>query len=59
VDLTDKDVQGGEQLNLGAALNYYARPDLRFQFNLLHFRTDTIAGDDAGWILQGRLQYNR
>jgi phosphate-selective porin OprO/OprP len=59
VDLTDKDVQGGEQLNLGAALNYYVRPDLRFQFNLLHFRTDTIAGDDTGWILQGRLQYNR
>jgi phosphate-selective porin OprO/OprP len=59
VDLTDKDVRGGEQLNLGAALNYYVRPDLRFQFNLLHFRTDTIAGDDTGWILQGRLQYNR
>ena len=59
VDLTDKDVLGGEQVNLGAALNYYVRPDLRFQFNLLYFRTDTIAGNDAGWILQGRLQYNR
>jgi phosphate-selective porin OprO/OprP len=59
VDLTDKDVRGGEQVNLGAALNYYVRPDLRLQFNLLHFRTDTVAGDDAGWILQGRLQYNR
>ena len=59
VDLTDKDVRGGQQVNLGAALNYYVRPDLRFQFNLLHFRTDTIAGDDTGWILQGRLQYNR
>lgn len=59
VDLNDKDVRGGEQVNLGAALNYYRRPDLRFQLNLLHFRTDAVAGDKKGWILQGRLQYNR
>ena len=59
VDLTDKDVRGGEQVNLGAALNYYIRPDLRFQLNLLNFRTDAVASDDTGWILQGRLQYNR
>jgi phosphate-selective porin OprO/OprP len=59
VDLTDRDVRGGEQVNLGAALNYYIRPDLRLQVNLLHFRTDSVAGDDAGWVMQGRLQYNR
>jgi phosphate-selective porin OprO/OprP len=59
VDLSDKDVRGGEQVNLGAALNYYIRPDLRFQLNLLRFRTDAVAGDEAGWIMQGRLQYNR
>ena len=51
VDLNDRDVRGGEQLNVGAALNYYRRPDLRFMVNLLRFRTDSVAGDDRGWIL--------
>ena len=46
-------------MNLGAALNYYFLPGLRFQLNLLHFRTDGAAGKDAGWIMQGRIQYNR
>ena len=59
VNLTDRDVQGGEQVNLGAALNYYFLPGLRFQLNLLHFRTDGTAGKDAGWIMQSRIQYNR
>jgi len=59
VDLNDRDVRGGEQLNVGAALNYYRRPDLRFMVNLLRFRTDSVAGDDRGWILQARVQFNR
>jgi len=59
LDLNDRDVRGGEQVNVGAALNYYRRPDLRFQLNLLHFRTDSVAGDDQGWIVQARVQFNR
>ncbi len=59
VDLNDRDVRGGEQVNFGAALNYYRRPDLRFMLNLLRFRTDSVAGDDRGWILQARVQFNR
>ncbi len=51
VDLNDRDVRGGEQLNYGAALNNYRRPDLRFMINLLRFRTDSVGGDDRGWIL--------
>jgi phosphate-selective porin OprO/OprP len=59
LDLNDRDVRGGEQVNIGAALNYYRRPDLRFQLNLLHFRTDAVAGNDRGWILQAKMQFNR
>jgi phosphate-selective porin OprO/OprP len=58
VDLNDRDIHGGEQMNFGAALNYYRRPNLRFMLNLLRFRTDSVAGDDRGWILQGRVQFN-
>ena len=58
VDLNDRDVLGGEQWNFGAALNYYRRPDLRFMFNLLRFKTDSAAGGDRGWILQTRVQFN-
>jgi phosphate-selective porin OprO/OprP len=59
VDLNDREVLGGEQVNVGAALNYYRRPDLRFMVNLLRFRTDSVAGDDRGWVLQARVQFNR
>jgi len=59
VDLNDRDVRGGEQVNFGVALNYYQRPDLRFMFNLLRFKTDSVADDDRGWILQTRVQFNR
>jgi phosphate-selective porin OprO/OprP len=59
LDLNDRDVRGGEQVNVGAALNYYRRPDLRFQFNVLYFRTDSVAGDDQGWIVQAKVQFNR
>jgi len=59
VDLNDKDVRGGEQVNVGAALNYYWRPNLRLQLNLLRYRTDAIAGDKQGWIVQAKVQFNR
>jgi phosphate-selective porin len=59
VDLTSKNVQGGEQWNAGAAINYYRRENLRFMFNLLRYRTDHVVGDQDGWIFQARVQYNR
>jgi phosphate-selective porin OprO/OprP len=59
VDLNSRDVLGGEQVNVGVALNYYRRSNLRFMLNLLRYRTDAIAGDDRGWILQTRVQYHR
>ena len=59
VDLTERDVRGGEQVNIGAALNFYPRPNFRLQANLLHFNTDSVAGDDKGWIVQAKLQFNR
>jgi phosphate-selective porin len=59
VDLSDRAVRGGGQVNVGAALNYYPRPGLRLQFNLLRFRTDSVAGDDRGWIAQAKIQFNR
>ena len=59
VDLTERDVRGGQQVNAGAALNYYPRPDLRLQANLLRYRTDSVAGDEQGWIVQAKLQFNR
>lgn len=58
VDLNDRDIRGGEQVNLGLALNYYFRHRLRIQSNLLHVRTDEIAGDERAWILQARAQFN-
>jgi phosphate-selective porin OprO/OprP len=56
LDLNDGDVEGGEERNLGLALNYYPRPDLRGQLNLIHVNSDRPASD--GWLLQGRLQFN-
>ena len=58
VDLNDTNVRGGEQFNLGFAVNYYLRHNLRIQSNLLHARTDEVAGDVRSWILQARLQFN-
>jgi phosphate-selective porin len=58
VDLTDRDVRGGEQVNYGAALNYYFRQNLRVMVNLLRYETDAVAGDHKGWILQTRIQFN-
>ena len=56
VDLNDGDVPGGEQLNAGLALNYYPRPDLRGQLNLIH--VDSDQPDSDGLLFQARLQFN-
>ena len=58
IDLDDRDVQGGEQLNLGLALNYYPRQNLRFQTNLIRVRTKNVEQHDRSWILQLRAQFN-
>jgi phosphate-selective porin OprO/OprP len=55
-NLNDKDVRGGEERNIGLALNYYPRPNLRGMFNLIYVSSDTKGGD--GWLGQARLQYH-
>ena len=52
VDLNDEEIDGGEQFNLGLAVNYYLRQ------NLLHVKTDEVAGNESSWILQVRAQFN-
>ena len=58
VDLNDNDVQGGKQRNLGLAVNRYFSRRLRLQGNLLHAKTDKVAGNISSWIVQGRVQFN-
>ena len=56
LDLNDGDVEGGEERNLGLALNCYPRPNLRGQFNLIQVNSDRPGSD--GWLFQARLQFN-
>jgi phosphate-selective porin OprO/OprP len=58
VDLNNGEINGGEQLNLGLALNYYPLQNLRIQSNLLRVRTDEVAGKERSWIFQARIQFN-
>jgi phosphate-selective porin OprO/OprP len=58
VDLDDRDIRGGEQVNLGLAVNYYASQSLRFQTNLLRLRTKGVSDHDRSWLLQARVQFN-
>jgi phosphate-selective porin OprO/OprP len=58
VDLNDKEIQGGEQFNLGLALNYYLKQNFRIQSNLLHIDSESTAGNENSWIIQARIQYN-
>lgn len=56
LDLNDGDIQGGEQRNAGLAFNYYPRPDIRGQLNLIYVDTDQPESD--GVLFQARLQFN-
>ncbi len=56
VDLNDGDVRGGEQKNLGVALNWYPRGNLRALFNLIYYDAERDAGDEDGLIAQARVQ---
>jgi phosphate-selective porin OprO/OprP len=58
VDLDDKDVRGGIQKNAGVAINWYARRNIRVQFNLIYYDVKRDAGDENGWIAQTRFQWN-
>jgi phosphate-selective porin OprO/OprP len=37
LDLTDRDIRGGEQWDVTAGLNWYLFPNLRFMLNYVHF----------------------
>ena len=56
VDLNDGDVQGGEERNLGLALNYYPAPRARGQLNLIQVNSAPVGGD--GLLFQARIQLN-
>ena len=58
VDLNDEDVRGGEQKNLGAALNWYPRGNIRAMFNVIYYKAERDEGDEKGWIAQTRVQMN-
>jgi phosphate-selective porin OprO/OprP len=58
VDLNDKEIQGGEQLNMGFALNYYLKQNFRIQSNLLYIDSESSEGNENSWIVQARIQYN-
>jgi phosphate-selective porin OprO/OprP len=58
IDLNDKDIRGGEQKNLGLALNYYTRRKFRAMFNVIYYDAERDQGDEAGWIAQTRIQFN-
>jgi phosphate-selective porin OprO/OprP len=58
IDLNDKDIRGGEQKNLGLALNYYTRRKFRAMFNVIYYDAERDHGDEAGWIAQTRIQFN-
>ena len=56
VDLNDDDVEGGEELNTGLALNAYPHPGWRGQVNLIY--VDSDRPDSDGLLFQARLQWN-
>jgi len=58
VDLNDQDIRGGEQKNLGLALNFYPRRNFRAMFNVIYYDAERDRGDEEGWIAQTRVQFN-
>jgi len=58
VDLNDRDVRGGIQKNLGLALNFYPRRNVRAMFNVIYYDAERDHGDEEGWIAQTRVQFN-
>ena len=58
INLTDRDVLGGEEDNITLSLSYYATSHLRFSGNLIGVDTDAVAGDDDPNIFVVRMQYD-
>ena len=58
VDLNDQDIRGGEQKNLGLALNFYPHRNFRAMFNVIYYVAKRDSGDEEGWIAQTRVQLN-
>lgn len=58
IDLTDKDVKGGEQQNFTAGLNWYLNPNTRLMFNYVYANLEKRADvkDDDVNVLQARFQ---
>jgi phosphate-selective porin OprO/OprP len=58
VDLTDKDVEGGEQQNFTAGLNWHLNPNTRLMFNYVYADLEDRADvkDDDINIFQARFQ---
>ncbi len=56
LDLTDKDILGGEGEAVTLGINYYATSHLRFTANYVIADTDEVAGDDDPSALQIRMQ---
>ncbi len=58
VDLNDQDIRGGEQKNLGLALNFYPHRIFRAMFNVIYYVARRENGGEDGWIAQTRVQLN-
>lgn len=58
LDLDDAGITGGEETNTTLALNYYARPNLRFQLNLTDVQSTRAGIDDDPGIVQMRVGYD-
>ena len=57
IDLNDLNVLGGAEKNTTLALNWYGPGNqLRIQSNLIHVKTDAIAGNENPLIIQVRAQ---
>jgi phosphate-selective porin OprO/OprP len=58
LDLTDKDIEGGEQQNVTAGLNWYLNPSTRFMFNYVYADLEDRADvrDDDINVFQTRFQ---
>ena len=58
VDLTEEDVNGGEQYNITGGLNWHLNPNTRIMFNYIYADLEDRAGvdDDDINIFQARFQ---
>jgi len=58
LDLTDKEIMGGEGKFVTLGLNYYVKSHLRLTVNYVFANTDKVAGDDDPSAVQLRMQFD-